>query len=74
LIGAAGAMESIFCLKSIATGLIPATINFKVADPACDLNYVPNKHLEQQKIDTTLNLSFGFGGSNCALIIERVTG
>lgn len=73
LIGAAGAMESIFCLKTIETGVIPATIHLDSPDPECDLNYVPNQHLTNQSIDTALNLSFGFGGANCALVFARVS-
>jgi 3-oxoacyl-[acyl-carrier-protein] synthase II len=73
LIGAAGAMESIFCLKAIETRTLPATIHLENADPACDLNYIPNRHMEDAEVNTVLNLSFGFGGSNCAAIFEKVT-
>jgi 3-oxoacyl-[acyl-carrier-protein] synthase II len=66
LIGAAGSLEAIFCLKAIETGTIPATIHLDEADPACDLNYVANRHLVDQKIDVAVNLSFGFGGSNAS--------
>lgn len=71
LIGAAGAMEAIFCLKAIAGNTIPATANLTVADAACDLDYTPNDHRTNRAVDVTLNLSFGFGGANAALIIER---
>jgi 3-oxoacyl-[acyl-carrier-protein] synthase II len=71
LIGAAGALESIFCLKTIETGVIPATIHLRHKDPACDLDYTPNEHRPGQTIDTALNLSFGFGGANCAAVFER---
>ena len=71
LIGAAGALESIFCLKTIETGIIPATLNLKNKDPECDLNYTPNQHLAGQTVNTALNLSFGFGGANCAAIYRR---
>jgi 3-oxoacyl-[acyl-carrier-protein] synthase II len=71
LIAAAGTFETIVCLKAIETGILPATINLHTPDPACDLNYIPNRHLKVDSIDTVLNLSFGFGGSNAALIIER---
>lgn len=71
LIAAAGSFEAIVCLKTIETGTLPATINFREPDPACDLNYLPNKHVKGCKIDATLNLSFGFGGANAALVIER---
>jgi 3-oxoacyl-[acyl-carrier-protein] synthase II len=70
LIAAAGSFETIVCLKSIETGLVPATIHLNEPDPACDLDYVPNRH-RSQRVDTAMNLSFGFGGANAALIIER---
>lgn len=72
LISAAGSFETIICLKAIETGILPGTRNLLVPDPACDLNYLPNRHLETDGIDTVLNLSFGFGGANAALIVERV--
>jgi 3-oxoacyl-[acyl-carrier-protein] synthase II len=72
LIGAAGALESIVCLKSIATGLIPATVNLDEPDPACDLDYTPNQNRDDVRVRRTLNLSFGFGGANAALVIEEV--
>jgi 3-oxoacyl-[acyl-carrier-protein] synthase II len=71
LIAAAGSFETILCLKTIETGIIPATINLHNPDPACDLNYVPNQHLRNQTVNTVLNLSFGFGGANAALIIQK---
>ncbi|MFB9159560.1 beta-ketoacyl-[acyl-carrier-protein] synthase family protein [Chromobacterium violaceum] len=71
LISAAGSFESIICLKAIATGILPGTANLLESDPECDLNYLPNGHLHGQAVDTTLNLSFGFGGANAALVIER---
>jgi 3-oxoacyl-[acyl-carrier-protein] synthase II len=71
LIGAAGALESIFCLKTIETGVIPATLHLQNKDPECDLNYTPNQHATGQAIQTALNLSFGFGGANCAAVFKR---
>lgn len=71
LIGAAGALESIFCLKAIGSGVIPATINLRHPDPECDLNYTPNQHSRGHTIHTALNLSFGFGGANCAAVFKR---
>lgn len=72
LIGAAGAIESIFCIKAIEQNVIPATINLTEPDPLCDLDFTPNEHVMQAKIDRCLNLSFGFGGANSGLIINRV--
>ncbi|WP_392566640.1 beta-ketoacyl-[acyl-carrier-protein] synthase family protein [Utexia brackfieldae] len=71
LIGAAGAMETLFCLKSLTDGVIPATINLNRPDPDCDLNYVPNEHLFKQNLNHVLNVNYGFGGANSCLVIER---
>ncbi|MDP3671082.1 MAG: beta-ketoacyl-[acyl-carrier-protein] synthase family protein [Telluria sp.] len=71
LIGAAGAVESVICLKAIETGILPATIHLNDPDPACDLNYIPNQHMEGVDVKVALNLSFGFGGANCAVIFEK---
>jgi 3-oxoacyl-[acyl-carrier-protein] synthase II len=71
LIGAAGALEAIFCLQAMRDGLIPATIHLETPDPACDLDYVPNSH-RPARLRRVLNLSFGFGGANAALILEKV--
>jgi 3-oxoacyl-[acyl-carrier-protein] synthase II len=70
LIAAAGSFETIVCLKSIEMGIVPATIHLNDPDPECDLDYVPNTH-RRVKVDAALNLSFGFGGANAALVIER---
>lgn len=72
LIGAAGSLEAIFCLKALETGIIPATVNYNRADPVCDLDYVPNEHRAVPGLKTALNLSFGFGGANAALVFEKV--
>ncbi len=72
LIGAAGALETLICAKVIESQIIPATIHLTEPDPKCDLNYVPNGHLVGQDVRVCLNLSFGFGGANTALIINRV--
>ncbi|MGS2874918.1 beta-ketoacyl-[acyl-carrier-protein] synthase family protein [Enterobacter huaxiensis] len=70
LISAAGAFESIVCLQAIANGIIPATANYQQADERCDLDYVVDGH-RAGNIRRTLNLSFGFGGANAALILEK---
>jgi 3-oxoacyl-[acyl-carrier-protein] synthase II len=71
LIGAAGALESILCLKAIEWSTIPATANLHEADPECDLDYTPNEH-RMLPVRRCLNLSFGFGGANAALVLEEV--
>lgn len=67
LMGAAGAVEAIVCVKSLETGWVHPTINYETPDPACDLDYVPNqaRHLKPR---VALSNSFGFGGHNGCLI------
>jgi 3-oxoacyl-[acyl-carrier-protein] synthase II len=72
LIGAAGALETIFCLKAMEASLVPATRNLIEADPECDLDYTPNEHRRGVALRRCLNLSFGFGGANAALVVEGV--
>ena len=68
--GAAGAMEAISCALTITQGIIPPTINYQTPDPECDLDYVPNVAREA-RVDTIISNSFGFGGTNGALIIGQ---
>lgn len=70
LLGAAGGLESIFCIKALETGMLPPTINLDNQDPACDLHYVPNKS-EKRDIKYALNNSFGFGGTNSSTIFKK---
>jgi beta-ketoacyl-acyl-carrier-protein synthase II len=70
LLGAAGAIEAITSILAIRNNLLPATINLDEADPACDLDYVPNTP-RPAKIDTVVSNSFGFGGHNVALVLRR---
>jgi 3-oxoacyl-[acyl-carrier-protein] synthase II len=69
LMGAAGALETLFCLKAIETGIIPPTINYENPDPICDLDYVPNQ-TRQGQVRTAMSNSFGFGGHNACLILR----
>ncbi|MCS7336708.1 MAG: beta-ketoacyl-ACP synthase II [Verrucomicrobiae bacterium] len=73
MLGAAGAVELIACVKAIETGIVPPTINYEKPDPECDLDYVPNKPREL-KVNVALNNSFGFGGHNACIAIKRFTG
>ena len=70
LLGAAGSVEAIFCLKAIEEGWIPPTINLEKPDPELTLDYVPN---EGRKADITYTMSnsLGFGGHNGTLIIKK---
>ncbi|SCM23786.1 3-oxoacyl-acyl-carrier protein synthase, putative [Plasmodium chabaudi chabaudi] len=73
-IGAAGAIESIICLKTMQTNIIPPTINYEHKDEECDLNYTPNKCVpSKQNIDFSLNTNLGFGGHNTALLFKKIT-
>ncbi|EPL9569282.1 beta-ketoacyl-[acyl-carrier-protein] synthase family protein [Providencia rettgeri] len=69
LIAAAGSFETIICLQAMEHGVMPATANLYNSDPQCDLDYIPNDH-RFKKVERALNLSFGFGGANAALILE----
>ena len=71
MLGAAGAIEAIVCLKTLETGVVPPTINLLEPDPACDLNYVPNTAM-QADIDLCISNSLGFGGHNASLAFRRV--
>ena len=71
LLGAAGGLESIFCIKALVTGTLPPTINLENQDPKCDLNYVPNKP-QKKDIKYALNNSFGFGGTNSSTLFKKV--
>ena len=73
LLGAAGAIEGMVCIKVIETGIIPPTINYTTPDPDCDLDYVPNQ-ARQAKVSTAMSNSFGFGGHNSVLVFQEFRG
>jgi 3-oxoacyl-[acyl-carrier-protein] synthase II len=68
--GAAGAVEAIFSLLTINSGIIPPTINQDFPDPECDLDYVPNE-ARKARVEVALSNSFGFGGVNGALVLKK---
>ncbi|MFQ5602088.1 MAG: beta-ketoacyl-ACP synthase II [bacterium] len=70
LLGAAGAIEAIYCIKAIENQILPPTINYETPDPECDLDYVPNEP-RKAKIDVCLSNSFGFGGTNASIVLKR---
>ena len=70
-LGAAGAIESIFCIKAINKGIIPPTINLDNPDPLCDLNFTPLVSSEK-KVEVSMNNSFGFGGTNSTLVFKKI--
>ncbi|MGA2188405.1 MAG: beta-ketoacyl-ACP synthase II [Steroidobacteraceae bacterium] len=71
LLGAAGAVEAIFCVLALRDQVAPPTINLDHPGEGCDLDYVP-KHARPMRLEYTLSNSFGFGGTNGSLIFRRV--
>ena len=70
LLGAAGGIEAIACVKAMEDSFIPPTINYKVPDEECDLNIVPNEGIKQ-KVNITMSNSLGFGGHNSTIILKK---
>jgi len=70
MFAASGALEAAVSVLSIERGIIPPTINYETPDPECDLDYVPNQAREQ-RVDVVLSNSFGFGGQNACLVLQR---
>jgi 3-oxoacyl-[acyl-carrier-protein] synthase II len=70
LLGGAGGIETAFTVLAIQRGIIPPTINYENPDPDCDLDYVPNV-CRKAEVRTALSNSFGFGGTNAALVLRR---
>jgi 3-oxoacyl-[acyl-carrier-protein] synthase II len=73
LLGAAGGLEAGITALAVHHGVVPPTINQDTSDPECDLDYVPNR-CRAMKIDYALSNSFGFGGTNAALLFKRYDG
>jgi 3-oxoacyl-[acyl-carrier-protein] synthase II len=72
-LGASGAVEAIFCTLAIRDGVLPPTINYDTPDPECDLDYIPNEAREAD-INIAVSNSFGFGGHNASIALQRFTG
>jgi 3-oxoacyl-[acyl-carrier-protein] synthase II len=73
LLGAAGGVEAVITVLSIYHNIVPPTINLEKPDPACDLDYVPNK-AKKMEVNCAISNSFGFGGTNACLIFRKFTG
>jgi len=69
LLGAAGGIEAITCIKTILNGKIAPTINYENPDPDCDLNYVPNKAIEMP-VSVAMSNNLGFGGHNATIVFR----
>ncbi|MEL6671994.1 MAG: beta-ketoacyl-ACP synthase II [Bacteroidota bacterium] len=72
LLGAAGAIEAIASVLAIQHDIIPPTINFKEADPDCDLNYTFNE-AEKRTVNVALSNTFGFGGHNASVLFTKIS-
>jgi 3-oxoacyl-[acyl-carrier-protein] synthase II len=72
-LGASGAIEAIITTLAVNRDVVPPTINYEVADPECDLDYIPNEAREW-KTDVALSNNFGFGGHNACLVVRKFTG
>jgi 3-oxoacyl-[acyl-carrier-protein] synthase II len=72
-LGAAGAIEATFTVLAVVNDVLPPTINYDVADPECDLDYVPNT-ARQATVNTAVSNSFGFGGHNACVVFRKYQG
>jgi 3-oxoacyl-[acyl-carrier-protein] synthase II len=70
LLGGAGGLEAGISVLALRDQILPPTVNYEHPDPACDLDYVPNKPRKVQ-VEYALSNSFGFGGTNAALLFKR---
>jgi 3-oxoacyl-[acyl-carrier-protein] synthase II len=70
LLGGAGGLEAGITIMALQQQMVPPTANLDDPDPACDLNYIANQP-QAAKLDVALSNSFGFGGTNGALIFRR---
>jgi len=73
LLGAAGAVEAIVCVKAMEDNFLPPTIGYKTPDPDCDLDYIPNVGREAEVVYTLSN-SLGFGGHNATILLKKWKG
>ncbi|HEY3541552.1 MAG TPA: beta-ketoacyl-ACP synthase II [Gaiellaceae bacterium] len=72
-LGAAGAIEATFTVLAVQNDTLPPTINYEVADPECDLDYVPNEP-RSTTVNTAVSNSFGFGGHNACVVFRKYQG
>ena len=70
LLGAAGSLEAVYTTLALREQILPPTINYENPDPACDLDYVPNR-ARAVSFDVAISNSFGFGGTNACLVLRR---
>jgi 3-oxoacyl-[acyl-carrier-protein] synthase II len=73
LLGASGALEALFCVKTLQDQVLPPTINYQTPDPECDLDCVPNQ-ARPAAVERIMSNSFGFGGHNATIILGLIDG
>ena len=71
LLGGAGGLEAGISVLALRDQILPPTINYETPDPACDLDYIPNK-ARKAEVEYVLSNSFGFGGTNAALVFQAL--
>ena len=71
MLGAAGAVEAIACVKALETGIVPPTINLTEPDPECDLDYTPGAAVKKP-LETAVSTSLGFGGHNACVAFKKL--
>jgi 3-oxoacyl-[acyl-carrier-protein] synthase II len=72
LLGAAGALEFVIAVASMERGIVPPTMHLELPDPACDLDYVPERARTGVNLTAVMSNSFAFGGTNAVLIAEAL--
>jgi len=70
LLGAAGAVEAIWCIRAMQDGILPPTINLDTPDPECDLDFVPHT-ARRAEVDIALSAAFAFGGHNSMVVMRK---
>jgi 3-oxoacyl-[acyl-carrier-protein] synthase II len=73
LLGGAGGVEAVFCVKTICDGIVPPTINLDNPDSECDLDYVPHR-AKRKNVKAVMSNTFGFGGVNAVLVFKKYIG
>lgn len=70
-LGAAGAIEAVYLVMALRTGMVPPTINYQTPDPECDLDYIPNVARQVHPLYAALSNSLGFGGHNASVVFTQ---
>lgn len=70
MMGATGALETIFCVQAVRNGVLPPTIHYETPDPECDLDYIPNQAREKD-VSLAISNAFGFGGHNAVVAVRK---